>query len=140
MILLTARSAVPLPQVFPWLMVAVIGSFIAATVLSNAGGLSRSLRPFLKRSVRVVVWGSPPPGSDVLVFEVDSIAAFGAGLLIHLRQGAAGPRILLKVAQPRFPLITDGRAEIGVARYVSWQGAKFKPAGGQPAVVITIAS
>ena len=60
------------------------------------------------------------------MFEIDSVAAFGAGLLIHVRAAAGGPRILLKVAQPHAAIVREDRVEIGNAAYVSWAGGRLK--------------
>ncbi|MGZ8829248.1 MAG: hypothetical protein ACXW2Q_02605, partial [Thermoanaerobaculia bacterium] len=98
---------------------------------SHANRLAGSLRPFLKKSVRVEAWGMPLPASSEAIFEIDSVAAFGAGLLIHLRPGSGGRRrSLLKVAQPRSASVSEGRIEIGEAAYVSWAGTKIKRATG----------
>ena len=112
----------------------VIALFMSATLLSRASGLVPALRPFVNKRVRVTVWGSPLTGE----FEVDSVAAFGAGLLIHLRTSTVAKRTLLKVAQPRSPNARGGRVEIGQAAYVSWAGKKLPRAGDPaiPAVVI----
>ncbi|MGZ5475857.1 MAG: hypothetical protein ACXW29_05390, partial [Thermoanaerobaculia bacterium] len=81
--------------------------------------------------VRVEAWGMPLPASSEAIFEIDSVAAFGAGLLIHLRPGSGGRRrSLLKVAQPRSASVGEGRIEIGEAAYVSWAGTKIKRATG----------
>ncbi|MDQ2979516.1 MAG: hypothetical protein M3R62_09855 [Acidobacteriota bacterium] len=123
---------------FLGLAVGFIFLFLAGTVFSKASRIANSLRPFVQKPVRVEVWGLPLPASGEALFEVDSIAAFGAGLLIHLRATSGGPRSLLKVAQPGSARLEDGRIEIGEAAYVSWAGTKLKPGvGGRvPAVVL----
>ena len=103
---------------------------IAGSVFSNANRLAGSLRPFLKKSVRVEAWGMALPASNEAIFEIDSVSAFGAGLLIYLRPGSGGRRSLLKVAQPRSASVSEGRIEIGEAAYVSWAGKKIKRAAG----------
>jgi hypothetical protein len=107
---------------------ALVFLFLGGTALSNATQIVRSLRPFVKESVRVEVWGAPLPSSSEAVFEIDSVTAFGAGLLIHLRTTPGGPRSLLKVAQPGSVMLDGDRIEISKARYVSWAGKKLKPA------------
>ncbi len=111
---------------------------IAASSFSNAGQLAPSLRPFVKRSVRVEVWGASLPATTAPLFELDSVSAVGAGLLIHLRAISGGPRTLLKVAQPGSARLEGARLEIGEARYVSWAGTKLKPHVGKPALVLLI--
>jgi hypothetical protein len=124
---------------FVWILAAAVLLFIAATLNSKAMGISRSLRPFVKRSVRIEVWGNAIPDSSRPMFEIDSIAALGAGLLIHVRAAAGGPRMLLKVAQPRTATVRDDRIEIDDAAYVSFAGGRLKRSGDAhiPAVVLT---
>ena len=107
---------------------ALLFLFLSGTALSNAAQIARSLRPLVKEPVRVEVWGAPLPSSGETVYEIDSVTAFGAGLLIHLRATSGGPRSLLKVAQPRSVTLDRDRIEISEARYVSWAGTKLKPA------------
>ena len=116
----------------------IVFFFLAGTFLSNATQIARSMRPFVKQLVRVEVWGQPLPDSGAAAFEIDSISAFGAGLLIHLRAASGGPRSFLKVAQPRPATLEEGRIEIREAAYVSWAGKKLKSAVGKsmPALVI----
>jgi hypothetical protein len=113
---------------------------LGATALSQAGQLVPFLRPFVKRSVRVQVWGAPLPASGGSTFDVDSVMALSAGLLIHLRPSSGGPRTLLKVAQPGSVRLGDGQVEVGEARYVSWGGTKVTPVVGHPALAVLIAS
>ena len=112
---------------------------VGATALSQAGRIATSFRPFLKQSVRVQVWGAPLPATNGSPFEVDSIRALGAGLLIHLRRDSDGQRTLLKVAQPGPPTFGDGRMEIGAARYVSWGGKRIQPVAGHQALQVLVA-
>ena len=72
------------------------------------------------------------------MFEIDSIAGFGAGLLIHFRATSGGARILLKVAQPRSVTVREDRVEIQSAAYVSWAGGRLKRSvdAQVPAVVL----
>ena len=80
----------------------------------------------------------PLPASGEPIFEIDSISAFGAGLLIHLRAASGGPRSLLKIAQPGSARLEGDRLEIGQAAYVSFAGTKLRPAAGktEPALVL----
>src|SRR5437016_4475068 len=71
--------------------VGLIFFFLAGTVFSNATQIAKSLRPWVKKPVEVEVWGMPLPTSSQERFEIDSISAFGAGLLIHLRPASGGP-------------------------------------------------
>ncbi len=120
--------------------VAVVFFFLAGTAFSKATQIASALRRFVKESVRVEVWGAALPPSSGAIFEIDSVAAFGAGLLIHLRATPGGPRSLLKVAQPGSAKLEEGRIEIGEAAYVSWAGTKLRPAVGttMPALVVVI--
>jgi hypothetical protein len=124
---------------FVWILAAAVLLFIAATFNSKATRISRSLRPFVKRSVRIEVWGNAIPDSSGPLFEIDSIAALGAGLLIHVRAASGGPRMLLKVAQPRTATVREDRVEIDDAAYVSFAGGRLKRSVDTrlPAVVLT---
>jgi hypothetical protein len=117
---------------------AAVFLLLGGTAFSNATQIARSLRPFVKASVRVEVWSAPLPASSGAVFEIDSVSAFGAGLLIYLRATPGGPRSLLKVAQPGSARLEEDRIEIGEASYVSWAGTKLKPAldSTAPALVL----
>jgi hypothetical protein len=119
--------------------VAVIFLFLAATALSRATRIAGSLQSILKRPVGVEIWGAALPDHGDATFEVDSVSAFGAGLLIRLRP-PEGSRKLLKVAQPGPAQLQEGRIEIRDARYVSWAGTKLdRGAGGQqPALVLRL--
>lgn len=127
------------PYRFAAITIAFVTFLLAATVLSRAGELARSLAPFVKRSVHVQVWGAPLPSTDGSPLEVDSIRAFGAGLLIHLRPGAGGAKVLLKVAQPGAARLEDDGFAIGEARYVSWGGTKLRRDPSHAAVTISSA-
>jgi|GEM_PF-4001743 len=118
----------------------LVGFFGAGTLFGSAGRIARSLRPFIGRTVRVEVWGTPLPGSEGNVFEIDSVLAAGVGLLIHLCPASGGPRTLLKVAQPTSARWDADDLEIGGAGYVSWAGRKLKPIDGahRSAVVLSI--
>jgi hypothetical protein len=121
--------------------VGIVCFFLAGTTLSKATQIAHALRPlFLKKQVRVEVWGMPLPAPSEASLELDSIKAFGAGLLFHLRAGPGAPRTLLKVAQPGTMRLEGGRIEIDTAAYVSWAGTRLKPAPGakMPALVLVI--
>jgi Na+-transporting methylmalonyl-CoA/oxaloacetate decarboxylase gamma subunit len=118
--------------------VAVVFLFLAGTAFSNATQIAKAIRRFVKESVRVEVWGAALPASGAVIFEIVSISAFGAGLLIRLRATPGGPALLLKVAQPRAARLEEGRIEISEAAYVSWAGTRIKAAAGtkMPALVL----
>jgi len=118
------------------LAIAALFFFLATGVFSRAGGLAHSLQPLVRISVRVEIRGLPLEGGAI--FEVESIKAVGAGLLIHLRAASGGSRRLLKIAQPRSPRPEQSRFEIGSAAYVSWAGARQPLVAGTkaPAVVL----
>lgn len=118
----------------PSLLVAFICFFLAATSLSAATGVKELLRPFVKKKVRIEVWGNPIPDASRPELEIDSIAAWGAGLLIHLKQTADGPRVLLKIAQPGAAEIREDGIEIRNAAYVSWGGRKLDRVTKLPAL------
>jgi hypothetical protein len=82
------------------------------------------------------VWGEPLPGASAeSVYEIVSVAVAGAGLLVYHRARSDVPRTLLKVAQPTSGRLEAGLAEIGQARYVSWNGCKLVRRAGIAAVV-----
>lgn len=129
-----------LPQnAFAILFIMVAFFLIAETLLSRAGRLSKSLAPWVESRVHVEVWGRPLEAAGEEAFEIDRIAALGAGLLIHLRPIAGGPRWLLKIAQPQAPRFVNGRLEIADARYISWGGKKLARGSESktPALVLT---
>ena len=111
---------------FAWILAAAALLFVAATANSKAMRISRTLRSFVKKIVRVEVWRNAIPDLSQPMFEIDSIAAFGAGLLIHVRARSGGPRILLKIAQPRSATVLEDRVEIHGAAYVSWAGRRLE--------------
>jgi hypothetical protein len=123
---------------FMWILAAAALLLVAGTANSKAMRISRSLRPFVKTIVRVEVWGNAIPDSSRPMFEIDSIAVFGAGLLIHMRSTSGGPRMLLKIAQPRSATVLEDRVEIRGAAYVSWAGGRLKRSvdAQVPAVVL----
>lgn len=141
-LVLATISAALLTSQFTFIAVAIsaVAFLLAGSVLSNAGQIASSLRPFVRRSVHVAVWGQSLPATDAAAFQVDSIRALGAGLLIHLRPGLGQPHTLLKVAQPSAARPEDDRIEIAKARYVSWGGVKLKPNAAHPALSLIVTS
>ena len=126
---------------FPALLLfMIVALFAAATLLGRANRNRKLIKPFVKSAVRVEVWGAPLVGTGE-VFEVESVLAFGVGLLIRLRPAAGGRAAILKVAQPSVATVERGRVAIGTAAYVSWGGVKIKRAAGAvgPAVVMRCA-
>ncbi|MDQ6802746.1 MAG: hypothetical protein M3041_18235 [Acidobacteriota bacterium] len=123
---------------FAWILAAAVLLFIAATANSKATRISRSLGSMVKTVVRIEVWGNAIPDPSRPMFQIDSIAGVGAGLLIHVRESSGGPRILLKVAQPRAATVLEDRVEITGAAYVSWAGGRLKRSTDAhvPAVVL----
>lgn len=125
---------------FQILLIAVglVCFLVAATALSKAGQLATSLRPLVKRSVLVHVWGLPLPATNDAPFRIESISALSAGLRVHLRPVSGGPRSFLKVAQPRSARVDDSGVEIRDAAYVSWAGTKIKPNVGSRLAALTL--
>ena len=118
----------------PGIAVGIVAFFAAGTLSSNAWQLAKSLRPLLGKPLRFEVWGVAADADAR--FEIETASAFGAGLLIHLHRVPGGPRLLLKVAQPRAARREDGLLEIGEAAYVSWAGTRLARVVGAPALVI----
>lgn len=119
--------------------VAVVAFLVAGTAMSGANRIASSLVGFVGKRVIVDAWGAPIPVTGGSYLVVESVTAFGAGLLIRLRVGADGNGVLLKMAQPRAATVGDEIAEIREAAYVSWGGTKLtRGARGQErAVIIT---
>lgn len=126
----------------PWgpmgLGVAFVFFFLAGTALSKATSIAGALRPYVKQTVRVEVWGAAIPASSDSVFEIVATSSFGAALYFRLRPTGGGPSCLMKVAQPGSAKLEGRRIEIAEAAYVSWAGVRIKPAAGRkmPAVVL----
>lgn len=122
-------------------VVACVCFFLAGTALSSASQIAMALRPVVGKFVRVEVRGIALPAPGEAPFQVVSISAFGAGLLIRLAPASGGPRRLLKVAQPGPATVGDDRIEIRGAAYVSWAGAKLGPGTGDgaPTLVLLVA-
>jgi hypothetical protein len=112
--------------------------FLAGSFLGKAGRLATALRPLVGRTVRVEIWGMPPPGAAGALFEVNSVTGFGAGLLLHLLPETDGPGAILKVAQPGSERLEDTRITIGTASYVSWAGKKLEPPAGTTAPPVAL--
>jgi hypothetical protein len=109
---------------------AMFSFFLAGSFLGKAGRLAAALRPLMGRTVRVEIWGMPPPGTGGAHFDVNSFTGFGGSLFVHLLPDSDGPGAVLRVAQPGSEKLEDMRIEIGTAAYVSWAGMKVvRPAG-----------
>ena len=124
-------------MIFIAVLVALAVFLFVGTRLSNAGRLSASLQDVPGRSVEVHVWGAPLAHSSA-TFQMDSVRALGAGLLIFLRQSPEGRPSLLKVAQPRASTVQGPTTEIRDARYVQWDGRRLPRVEGVSAVRIQI--
>jgi hypothetical protein len=124
--------------IFGAVLLALVSFLIIGTRLSNAGRLSASLQTLPSRSVEVRVWGAPLASDSSPVFQVDSVRALGAGLLIFLRQAPKSGPTLLKVAQPRAARVEGPAVEIGHAAYVQWDGRRLPRVPDLPAVRIQI--
>ncbi len=112
---------------------------LGASLLGKAGRLSAALRPLVRRTVRVEVWGEPLPAAGGGLFDVESITGVGAGLYIQLA-GPGDSGGVLKIAQPGAESLGDERIEIGTAAYVQWARKRIeRPAGtSAPALVISL--
>ncbi|MEO8054255.1 MAG: hypothetical protein ABI768_03835 [Acidobacteriota bacterium] len=121
-------------------LLAMFSFFLAASFLGKAGRLAAALRPLVGRTVRVEIWGMPPPGAGDGVFDVNTITGIGAGLLFHFLPDSDGPGAVLKVAQPGSQRLADTRVTIGTAAYVSWAGKKVSPPTGTkaPPLVLSV--
>ena len=122
--------------------VAVVAFLVAGTAMSAANRIASSLVGFVDKRVVVDVWGAPIPVTGDRHLVVQSVTAFGAGLLIRLRAAADAPGVLLKVAQPGAAIVSETRAEIHEAAYVSWAGTKLtrRDRGQARAVIISLES
>jgi len=107
---------------------------LLAAPLSHAGRIRKSLRPFVGRSVRLEVWGSPIDPSPMTI---DSVIAVGAGLHLYFRSN--GHRTHMKIAQPKTIAISGDRIEIPQAKYVQSAGRAL-PKRDAPAVVLYFTS
>ena len=121
-------------------LLAMFSFFLAGSFLGKAGRLATALRPLVGRTVRVEIWGIPPPGAGDGLFDIGSITGFGAGLLFHVLPESDGRGAVLKVAQPGSERLGDERITIGTAAYVSWAGKKVPPPAGTdaPALVLLV--
>ena len=120
-------------------LIVAAASFVLATKSSSAGRMTAPLRRLRDAEVDVRVWGSPLPGSGRPSHRVDSVRAFGAGLLIWL-QVRGGEIILLKIAQPKGLRQEGRRVEIAEARYVQWNGVRLGRADGVSALTMDVAT
>ena len=66
-------------------VVATLLLILGATTFSKANQIASPLQPWVKKSVRVEIWGLPLSGGS---FKIESIRAFGAAILIQLRPAA----------------------------------------------------
>lgn len=142
-LLATALAAFSLASLVPHfsvpaIVVGVFSLFLVASSWSHAGRLAASLQRLQARLVEVHVWGVPLDAESSSRFEVASITALSAGLLIYLRCGSGGAQRLLKVAQPEAVRVEERSVEIDRAAYVSWGGIKAARVAGVPAVVIVV--
>lgn len=128
MILGVACAAVALVLRLPVLALVafVVFGFIAGSLLGQAGRLADAISPMKGHRVQVSVWGAGIPGFAAGEFQLDSVAAIGAGLHVFLRSDC-GLRGDLKVAQPGPATVTAGSVEIQNAKYVSWKGQRINP-------------
>jgi hypothetical protein len=117
---------------------AMFAFFLAGSFLGKAGRLATALRPLVGRTVRVEIWGMPPPGAAGPLFDVNSVTGFGAGLFLHLLPETDGPGAILKVAQPGSERLEETRITIGAASYVSWAGTKIAPPAGTTAPPVAL--
>jgi hypothetical protein len=115
------------------IFIAVVALSILATLLTAALPLSRSLRGFRKRPVRICVWGGP-----VMEGEIDSVRVFGAALHLFLTCPDQ-TSVHLKIAQPQDARITEDAVEIVHAAYVQSNGKKLPRAPEVAAVALTTA-
>lgn len=102
-----AAFALRLPGVA--LAVFVVFGFIASSLLSQ-GRLVGAISPMKGHRVQVLVWGAGIPGFAA-EFQLESVAAMGAGLHVYLRP-ESGPRGDLKIAQPESANVTAHSVKI----------------------------
>jgi hypothetical protein len=115
--------------------VALICLLVLGTSLSDAGRLSKTLRPFRNRPVEIRVWGEPLPG-QAETCQIESIRALGAGVHFFVRR--SGRLGHLKIAQPRGSHVGESAAEISEAKYVQREGRNLPRAAGAPAVTVVV--
>ena len=116
----------------------LFGFFLAASFLGRAGRIAIALKPIVGRTIRVEVWGSPLPASGGALYDVNSIIALGAGLLLHLQPESSDRGAILKVAQPGAEMLGDERIEIATAAYVQWAGRKIERSPGTTAPALAL--
>jgi hypothetical protein len=120
------------------LPLAVVGLFVAASLLSIAGKLATQLRDLRGQSVLVRVWGVPPEGPGIATFRVHSVRALSAGLHFWLQRSSGGGLTHLKVAQPRSASRTSAEFRVESAAYVQWSGKRLPRREGTAALVFDI--
>ena len=123
---------------FIGVVVALVCLFVLATALSPAGRLSTALKPLKGRIVDVEVWGAPLPGVSEGGLRLQSVRAFGAGLLLLLQPPSSRRSMLLKVAQPQSVLLELPRVDIADAAYVQWAGVRVRRREGVTAFTLSM--
>lgn len=106
---------------------------LSFSLLGRTGRFAESLQPLAGRSMRLAIWGAPPPGPGDSVFRIESITLLGFGLWIHARREGGGTLSKLKIAQPTTLSFDGARAEIGFAGYVQWDGRRIPGPDGRRA-------
>jgi hypothetical protein len=121
------------------ILIAVVALFLLATSLTAALPLSRSLRGFRNRPLRISIWGRSVPEAERSSCQIDSVRVLGAGLHLFLKCPDQS-RAHLKIAQPRAPRIGERTVEIGEAAYVQWNGKRLPRAPEAAAVTLTLSA
>lgn len=107
---------------------------VIGSIRSVAGGLSRSIEPFLRQPVEIRVWGEPLPSGGTAPCRIESVRALGAGL--HLLVSCGSGPLQIKIAQPGAVREDGQRIEIGTAKYVQCNDRPLRQVAGAPAVSI----
>jgi hypothetical protein len=118
-----------------FIAIAAVLFLFAGSSLSIAGGLRKSLAPFLNRPVQIRIWGEPLPIGGP--YRIESIRAVGVGLHLFVSCGSGLP-VHIKIAQPRSVRIAAGGAEIGAAKYVQCAGRNLPRVAETAALSITL--
>ncbi|HSP16004.1 MAG TPA: hypothetical protein VLV78_14765 [Thermoanaerobaculia bacterium] len=119
-------------------VVGVVCLFAVATFLSRAGQLAAPLRRLQGEMVDIRVWGEPLPVPGEVKLHLESVRAFGAGLLLFLRPSSGDDRMLLKIAQPKDARLHERGVEIADAAYVQFGGKRLKRLPGSSALRLVI--
>lgn len=115
---------------------------VALGILGKSGQFARALKPFVKKPVRLEIWGEPLPGTEGGILQIDSVAPLGLGIWIYLRPLSGGKKLKLKIAQPTTLAIGSSGAEITFAGYVQWDSRRIKDLNNRRApgtVVLSLA-